>query len=406
MRRYVLFAAVFLALLVPAFAASVSIGYGDVVSRSYELNDTYALDVTVSGVPAHVHQVYVYPDDSLTGHVYCAPGVVSHDANESWDAHFTCVFLVGNYSGDLYFKPQNIDFDANGNPLATAKTTRLSLSVVKKQVVYTNYGYTNIGGSITVGSYKVEVDDADVVSADVTIYKGSTPVYAGVVFIGQEVKPSDDITIIFNGYSEKRGEAFFTFKTTFPVSVASSVQKYYVVAPSVVYASGDTNSSRIDVVTNCPKISVCDANGTCDTVSVPDSGKYSFTAKPGDYTIKCEGTDKKVDVHVLRPVVITKTVTKTEKPDPNTYCPSWFYSLSPASKATYCSSVTGTQPTTSYVPRSENTYAKWLGIAILLAIIGWYVWKKYKEGGLSLGGGSKSFEESEKEVEAVPDIEG
>jgi len=404
MKRYwVLFAALVLA-LAPAFAVSQTINYGDVATRSFELNDTLALSVTVSGIPAHVHQVYVYPDDSLSGHVYCAPGAITHDANESWDASFTCVLLVGNYSGDLYFKVQNIDFDANGNPLATAKTTRLSLSVVKRQVTYTNYGYTNIGGSITVGQYKVEVDDADVVSADITVYKGAVPVYSGVVFIGQEIKPSSDITIVFNGYSQKRGEAFFTFKTTFPVSVASSVQKYYVVAPSTVYAVGDTNSSKIDVVTNCPKISVCDANGTCNTVSVPDSGKYAFTAKVGDYTVKCVGADKSVQVHVLRPVVITKTVTKEVKQDPNTICPSWFYSLPPNSKATYCSSFAGSSNTTSFTGRSNNKYAQWLGLLILLAVVGYYVWKKYKDGGF--GGGTKSFEETEKEVEAVPDIEG
>jgi len=406
MRREVWLALALVFVVGFAFAESMSIDYGDRVSKSFELTDSVPLTVTVQDVPAHVHQVYVDISSDLEGKVYCAPGLVTEDENESWDAEFTCVLLPGAYEGDIYFRPQDIDVDENGHLLASEKVARLSLSVVQKEVWYTNYGYTNIGGTISVGEYKIELSDADVVSAEVTVYKGNYPVWAGVVFIGQEVEPSDDIVITFNGYSEKRGQAFFTFKTRFPAAVSSSVEKYYLAVPSVVYAD-DSNKARIDVQTNCDTVELCDANGDCSEHEVGDDGEFSVVLKPGDYTVKCKGTDLSEQVHVMAPVVITKTVEVEKNVDLTKECPSWFYGLSPAARMSYCSSVCTTQQqsshATSYVPSRTSDSAKWVGLAILIAVVGYFLWKKYKEGGF---GGSKEFEETEKEVEAVPDIEG
>lgn len=408
MRRGLWLALVFVLLVGYGFAGTLSIIYGDRDSKSFELNDSLPLTITIVNVPAHVHQVYVDVSPDLDGKVYCAPGLVKEEENAQWDAEFTCILLPGTYEGDVYFRPQEVDVDENGNPLADAMTTRLTLSVVKKEVWYTNYGYTNIGGSITVGDYKVEVSDADVVSAEITVYKGTYPVWAGVVFIGQEIKPADDIILTFNGYSEKRGQAFFTFKTQFPAAVSSSIEQYYVVVPGVVYAD-DQNKARVDIRTNCSTVEVCDVNDSCSEHDVGDDGEFSIILSVGDYTVKCKGVDVSEQVRVLAPVVITKTVEVEKKVDLSKECPSWFYGLASAAKMSYCSSVCTATP----APRSNVTSlpvssdsAKWVGIAVVLAIVGYLVWKKYQEGGFSFGGSHKQFEETEKEVEAVPDIEG
>ncbi len=403
MRRVVLLSLAVLSVFGLVHAATVSLAYGGSLSKNFELNEQVPLTVVVSGVPAHVHELYVDLSPDLAGKVYCAPGLVSHDANDQWDAQFTCILLNGSYSGSLYFKPQKIDVDVNGKSLASTSVTRLMISVVPKQVWYTSYGYTNIGGEVSVGGYRVDVVDADVVSADITVYHGDVPVWSGVAFIGQEIKLSDDFVMVFNGYSEKRGEAFFTFKTRFPVSVSSSLQKYYLVVPSPVYA-GDSNSAKVDIRTNCSSVSVCDSNGQCTSHSVPGSGDLSVSLHVGSYVVKCSVGDLSSTVKVLPPVVVTKTVVKKVQEDPNKVCPSWFYGLAPAAKMSYCSSVCA-PPSRSEAPVSSES-SKWVGLAVLLLLVGYFVWKKYKDGGFSFGGSSKSFEETEKEVEAVPDIEG
>ena len=380
------------------FAATVSIDYGQTAYKTFELNDNEPLTVLITGVPAHVHGVFVSLDPSLDGKVYCAPGMVTHEANETWDAEFSCILLKGSYDGMLYFKPTNIDVDQNGNFLSEPRTTRLSLTVTEKQVWYTNYAYTGIGGTITVGPYTIKVEDSDVVSADITVQKGAVTLYAGVAFIGQELEVSDDFHLVFNGYSEKRGMAFFTIKTRFPVSVSSSSKQYYLVVSPVYYAD-ETNRARVTVFTSCPKISVCDQNGTCKDYDVPDTHKIEFTVKVGEYTVKCTGSDLKETFDVKTPLVITKTVTKEVKQDPNQVCPGWFYSLSPASKYSYCSSVCGAQQSRPPAPsQGGGNSTALIGLVLVLLAVGYWYYRKKK--------GGSDFQETEKEVEAVPEVEG
>ena len=326
MKRLVVLAAflVFMGALVFA-ASSISVSYGDYVSRSYELNDNEIVTFTVTNVPAHVHVLYISLDPSLDGKVFCAPGRVSHEANEVWDGTFTCILLKGTYEGMIYVKPDQIDVDASG-PLAEAKTTRVSLSVTEKEVWYTNYAYTSVGGQISAGPYIIKVNDSDVVSADIEVLKGSVPVFTGVVFIGQEVKVADDFYLAFNGYSEKRGMAFFTIRTKFPVAVASSTAEYYLVA-SPVYYVGDENKARVDIYTNCPKVSLCDQNDECKDFSVSDSHEVSMILSPGDYEVKCYGADLEVSFSVKEPPVKVVEKKVEVKQDPNEICPSWFYGL-------------------------------------------------------------------------------
>ena len=384
------------------FAASITVQYPEDTRYSLSLTDSEVLNITIEGIPAHAHAVYVTIGPELEGHVYCAPGMDTHDANESWDAEFTCIALPGTYEGDLIFRLSNIDRDENGDYLVSEDLlndrTRITLSVTQKEVWYTNYGYTNIGGSIVVGPYRLTLNDAETISADVEISRGSSVVYAGLMFIGQEVNLGD-MVVTFNGYSEKRGLAFFTFKTTFPASVSSSTEEYYLVTSHVYYVD-ETNKARVDIYTNCPTISLCDQNGECTEHDIGDTRKFSVTLGVGEYTVKCAGVDKELSFSVLEPPVIVKTVTKEVKQDPNQICPSWFYSLPETSKAAYCGSVSTSTSRPSYGNKT-NPYAFWIGLLIVVGLIAyWY----YKKGGFSFK--KDEFKETEKEVEAVPEMEG
>lgn len=387
-----------------AFAESVVLEYGEEVAKTYELNDSLPLWIGVNDVPAHVHQLYIDISPDLVEHVYCAPGAVVEDENDEWDAEFACILLPGTYEGRIVIRPRDIDVDADGNPLADREDTVVRISVSRKDVWYTSYGYTGVGGSLTVGQYRIEVEDAEPVSAEVTVYRGSTPVWAGLLFVGQELELSDDFIMVFNGYSERRGRAFFTFKTRFPVSVSSSVEDYYVAVPPVVYA-GEGNTAEVVVRTNCSEVEVC-SDGNCARYR-SDDGSVSFSVSVGEYEVRCVGADVSGRVKVLFPVVVTKTVER--EPDLSKECPSWFYNLSAPAKRSYCSAVCDYTPSsatsTSVVPPGSDL-AKWIGVLVVLAVVGYFVWKKHKEGGLSFGRSGKEFEETEKEVEAVPDIEG
>lgn len=396
MRRLgVLFGLLFLMGVV--FGATVSLNYGDYESRTYELNDNMLLNVVITNIDKNVHGIYVSLDPDLEGHVFCAPGLVTDRSGEPWDAEFSCILLKGSYEGTIYFKPRDYDVDANtGEPVGEVVTTRLSLTVTEKQVWYTNYAYTGIGGTITVGPYTVVVEDSDVVSADITVQKGSATIFAGVVFVGQELEISDDFHLTFNGYSEKRGMAFFTIKTRFPVSVSSSAKEYYLAVSPVVYAD-ESNKARVEIYTNCPKVSVCDQNGDCKDLTVPDSGKLSLVSSLGSYTVKCKGSDLERTFEVDPPLVITKVVTKTveKKENPDEVCPSWFFSLPDYKKTSLCGGISRTQSGGSTASPSPDW--RIIALVVLVGLGAWYYFKKR---------GKKGFEEPEKEIEAVPEMEG
>ena len=377
------------------FSAALTVDYGDSVYKTYELNDNEVLNVVITSVPAHVHGIYVYFDPSLEGHVYCAPGKVSHDANEVWDAQFSCILLKGSYEGVLYFKPADIDVDANGDYIDQPRTTRVSLTVAEKEVWYTSYAYSGLGGTITVGPYVIKVNDSDVVSADIEVLKGSVPVFSGVVFLGQEVKIADGFILTFNGYSEKRGMAFFTIKTKFPVAVSSSSAEYYL-AVSPTYYAVDQNRARVDIYTNCPKVSVCDQNNECKSFNVPDTHRVSAIFSEGNYEVKCQGSDITSEFSVLKAPVVVKTVTKTveKHEDPNDICPLWFFNLPDYRKASLCGSVPKSKPNSG---GGISFDWRWIVLLLLIGAGAWWYFKRR---------GGSSEEEEEHDVEAVPDVEG
>ena len=389
MKRYVALVGALFFLAALGYAASVVIDYGSTAYKTYELNDNMFLNIVVSGVPREVGALYVVPDPSLSGEVFCAPGQVSRDRNSEWDAQFSCILLKGSYEGDLVFKPSNV------SDLNKARTTRLSLSVSEKQVWYTNYAYAPIGGRIIVGQYAVRINDSDVVTADIEVDRGSIPVFAGVVFIGQEIKVSNDFHLIFNGFSKKRGMAFFTIKTRFPTYVSSSAaERYLAVAPT--YFALEKNRARVEIYTNCSKVTVCDGNDRCHDFDVPDTHRVIATFSEGNYTVSCYGTDKKAEFSVVKPPVVVKTVTKTveKHEDPNDVCPSWFFNLPDYRKASLCGSVPKSKPNSG-----GGVAFDWRWIVLLL-LIGAGAWWYFKRRGGSSG------EEEEREVEAVPDVEG
>jgi len=387
MMRWTLVGLGFLLVLASAFALSLDYGSSD--SVSYELNDSLAVTIRVNDVPAHVHGVYVRLSDGLEGHVYCAPGMDTEDDNVTWDAEFTCILLPGSYSGTLYFKPTNID----ENYESRADTTKLDVSVSLKEVWYTAYGATGVGGTLTAGEYKIEVDDAETVTAEVTVYKGTAPVWAGMVFIGQELEISDTFHIVYNGYSEKKGLAFFTIKSRTPIAVSSSQEQLYLAVPSLVYMD-ESNRARLDIVTNCSQVRVC-VDSNCFTRDVPDTHVVSVTlSRAGDYTVSCVGADLEKTVSVSAPIVVTKTVTEEVKQDPNQVCPAWFYNLPADRKASMCGAV----PTRPSYQSSQGP--NWYAIGLILAlVVGYFVYTKYFKK-------RKGFEEPEKEIEAVPEMEG
>jgi len=388
MKRLVYLFAGLLAVFASVFA--LSLDYGSSQSLNFELNDSYPLSITVTGVPAHVHGLYVYLSDELDGHVYCAPGLVSHEANDTWDADFTCILLPGSYTGTIYLKPTDVDVNYEDR----ARTTRIDISVARKEVWYKYYGQVSIGGSLTAGQYRIEVIDADVVTAQIKIYKGASVVWGGVTFIGREIDVSDSFRVVYNGYSTKLGLAFFTIESRTPIAVTSTQQQLYLVVPQRVYLD-EHNKATITVATTCSQVKLCYDNN-CQEKPVPDSHTVSFDVdKAGDYKVYCVGADLSQTVSVDKPIVITKTVTKEVRQDPNQICPSWFYGLPPQRKASMC----GQQ----YTPPSQpGTGPNWTLLGILAAIVvGFVVYKKFF-GGKSKGG----FEEPEKEIEAVPEMEG
>lgn len=381
-------------------ARDVPVGYGKVVSEYVELNDSVPLIVEITEISEHVGQIYVDVSDGLMENVYCAPGAreKSTDEEDKWDARFVCIALPGQYEGRLTFRPSNIEEGEDG------EDTVVRLTVRQKDVWYTHYGSTNVGGVITVGQYRIEVEDVEPITAEVSVYKGSSPVWGGLVFIGQDVEVSDEFVFKFNGYSEKRGIAFFTFKTRFVASVASSVEDYYLVATPKVYV-GENNYASATVVTNCSRVKLC-TDGNCSEHTVTGDA-LTLHLRPGTHSVECVGRDLSDTIVVDVPKTITKTVEK--EVEPSKICPSWFYGLSPTAKSSYCSttcgaSTSGMTGTSAQPPDSD--LAKWAGLAVILAVVGYFIWRKYQDGEI---GGKKSkmqFEEIDKEIEAVPDVEG
>jgi len=387
-----------------ASALSVSVEYGRTESVDLELADSVPLVIGIEDIPAHVHRVFVDVSSDLMEKVYCAPGVREEEENRSWDADFVCVVFPGSYSGRLVFRPADIDVDEDGEYLAEREDTVVKLSVRQKDVWYTYYGSTNRGGSITVGPYRVSVEDVEPVSAEVTVLKGETPVWGGLVFIGQEVNVSDDFVFTFNGYSERRGVAFFTFRTKFVAAVSSSIEEYYLAVPSPVYA-GEQNTASVPIATNCEEVLVC-ADSNCTSYRVDDGFVYA-SLSPGKYTVRCADADVSAGLEVLPPAVVVREVEKDV--NPSAVCPSWFRNLPAPTQRSYCSSVCALAgPSSPQVPPGDGSgdLGKWALLALVLAVVGYFVWKKYREGGLSGGKSKMQFEEVDKEIEAVPDVEG
>ena len=383
MKRYALLALALFAVLVPVFAAGVTIPYGSSKSLTLELNkgEVYMLGVTITDLDKNVSYLTAVSRSGAEDRVYCAPSPnkVSGDSVE-----FTCVIVPGDaFDGKVVFSA----FDVNDHPL---KDTVLDLSVAYAEQWYSAKTIARVGSTISVGPYNVLIKKASFLYALLVV--DNQPVTA---FVNEETKINDNLKVVYKGFDPDTHEVFLEFESTMPISLSVQEKQYYVLVPKVVYSEGN-NHYEIPVQTNCSAIEYrIKGSDEWKTVEVTEDFEgLSLDTNADRVYIRCvDDPEKSMVVYLKR----AKVIVKEKEVNASEFCPLHGYvekskcEISPERKAEVCSLWASANGYRKVPPgyickppeRGVNSSAVVLLIVLLALAVGAYYYKK--RGGLSIG---------------------
>lgn len=287
--RWLLPALIVLALV---FAADVSVTYGGNDNVKLELNKGVVEQLTISikDIPdENVSYIVFTPSSAISDRVYCAPSPLKVSGSTG---EFTCVVVPGDaVEGMLVFTA----YDANDQQL---KETTVSISVSYRDVWHEARAVAKVGSKISLGPYTLTVKKASFLYA--LLVFNDTPVTA---FINDETKVSDSLYVTYKGYDPDTHEVFFTFRSTYPISVSVEEKQDYLVAPRYVYPYDD-NAYHIPIYTTCNKLEYRLLGSNEWHLAELDNNELTIETNVARVYIRCSGNkDLSAVIHLKKPPV-------------------------------------------------------------------------------------------------------